>query len=181
MIALVALFFGALAFGATLIGPQKILYFIAQFMGSDIVSSLASAFFSSTQSAATKNSKGEEEAPVKTPNIKEELCREILEKKYNLPFPNVRPDWLVNPLTGRRLELDCYNEQLSIAVEYNGYQHYVFPNRFHKSKEEFDRQQARDKLKQEMCKQRGIKLVIVPYTITKKQLESHIERELAGL
>jgi hypothetical protein len=35
-------------------------------------------------------------------------------------FKSVRPGWLENPLTGRNLELDCYNEYLKLALEYNG-------------------------------------------------------------
>ena len=32
--------------------------------------------------------------------------------------------------TGKSLELDCYNVEYGVALEYNGIQHYKFPNPF---------------------------------------------------
>ena len=54
----------------------------------------------------------------------EQKCKETLEKIYGKEFLCVRPDFLRNPETNRKLELDCYNEELKLAVEYNGIQHY---------------------------------------------------------
>ena len=45
------------------------------------------------------------------------------------------------------LEIDCYIPELKIGFEYNGEQHYMFPNCFHKTQEEFEAQQQRDILK----------------------------------
>ena len=50
------------------------------------------------------------------------------------------------------LELDGYNHKLRLAFEYNGYQHYDYPNVFHKTREEFYKQRERDRLKAELCK-----------------------------
>jgi len=105
----------------------------------------------------------------------EKLCRNILEKFYNKPFPTARPDFLINPETSRNLELDCYNAELSIALEYNGAQHYVFPNKFHKTQEEFDDQKARDKHKIDVCARAGIYLITVPYDIPHAKLAKFIE------
>jgi hypothetical protein len=33
----------------------------------------------------------------------------------------VRPDFLKNPATGRNLEIDCFNNQLKIGLEYQGF------------------------------------------------------------
>ncbi|NQZ58906.1 MAG: carbohydrate-binding protein [Lentisphaeraceae bacterium] len=51
-----------------------------------------------------------------------------------------------NPVTGgsHNLEIDCYNDELRIGVEYQGRQHYSFNPRFHKNKEAFRNQQYRD-------------------------------------
>ena len=41
-------------------------------------------------------------------------------------FSPIRPNFLVDPQTNYKLELDGYNEELNIAFEYNGIQHYKF-------------------------------------------------------
>jgi hypothetical protein len=45
-------------------------------------------------------------------------------------FVKIRPAWLRNTVhnTGRNLEIDCYNEELGICVEYDGQQHASYPN-----------------------------------------------------
>jgi len=47
----------------------------------------------------------------------EEKCRNILRKIYGVDFPSARPDFLKNPVSGKNLELDCYNEKLKLALE----------------------------------------------------------------
>ena len=55
-------------------------------------------------------------------------CRRVLEHLFRRPFNKSRPDFLRNPVTGGNfnLELDCYNRDLRLAVEYNGAQHYKY-------------------------------------------------------
>lgn len=93
----------------------------------------------------------------------EEQCRTIFEDIYKKPFPSV---WgkIRNPLTRSKMQLDGYNEELGIAFEYNGRQHYEYPNHWHKSRIEFKRQQYRDSIKREQCERLGIKLIEIPYT-----------------
>jgi hypothetical protein len=105
----------------------------------------------------------------------EKLCRNILEKFFNKPFPTCRPDFLVNTESNANLELDCYNEELNLAVEYNGAQHYNYPNKFHKTEEEFKEQLRRDALKKQICQDRGIYLLIVPYWIPHGHIPKFIE------
>lgn len=70
-------------------------------------------------------------------------------------------------LNGLELDGVVFNEKNEIlfAFEYDGYQHFNFPNIFHETKQEFDEQVERDKLKDKMCKELGIKLIRIPYTI----------------
>lgn len=105
----------------------------------------------------------------------ERICKDTLEKLYGLPFKKERLKCLENPLTGRRLELDCYNEQLQIAVEYNGIQHYVWPNYTGQSYEDFIYQIQRDQLKVELCDKNGIYLITVPYNIPMKKIPDYIQ------
>ena len=95
----------------------------------------------------------------------EALCKQVIEEIYNAPFYCVRPDFLKNPETGRNLELDLYNDFHKVAVEYDGEQHYRFPNSFHKTREEFINQVRRDEYKIDMCDKHGIYLIRVPYNL----------------
>ena len=96
----------------------------------------------------------------------EMLCSRALEAIVNRPVEvNVRNLGLINPQTRRQLEIDCYDPISKIGVEYNGIQHYTYPNSFHKSREDFEAQVQRDGLKAELCAQRGIRLVTIPYVI----------------
>ena len=105
----------------------------------------------------------------------EKLCRKAIEEIYNKPFPTCRPDFLKNPETKRNLELDCYNEELKIAVEYNGIQHYKWPNFTNQKVEDFVKQIRRDKFKVDMCDANGVYLITVPYNIPDKKIKSYIE------
>src|SRR4030042_3157633 len=37
----------------------------------------------------------------------EDICKKTLERIYKKKFSRIRPDWLRNPETNRKLELDC--------------------------------------------------------------------------
>ena len=91
-------------------------------------------------------------------------CRKSLEARFpEHEFKKVRLDKFINPDTGARLELDLYNEELNLAIEYNGRQHYEFVPFFHRNdQEEFEKQKARDIIKEGYCDIFEIKLIIVP-------------------
>lgn len=61
------------------------------------------------------------------------------------------------------LELDIYIPELKLAFEYNGIQHYEFKEFFHKTEEEFEAQQYRDRCKKKICKLKGITLIRIRY------------------
>ena len=97
----------------------------------------------------------------------EKLCRQILEEETGLDFPSIRPNFLNNIETNYNLELDGYCEDLNLAFEYQGRQHYEYSEYFHrKSYEIFEEQQKRDRLKLKLCKKNGIDVIIIPYTLT---------------
>lgn len=104
----------------------------------------------------------------------EHLCRDVMEAVYGKKFPKAHPAWLKNPETGGSLELDCYNEELKIAVEYNGEQHYKWPSGFNMSFEDFQQQVRRDRYKKEMCERLGVYLIIVPYDIPTSEIPSYL-------
>lgn len=109
-------------------------------------------------------------------------CRRVMESLFNKPFNKIRPNFLRNPVTSTsgdiNLELDCYNPELKIAVEYNGIQHYKQSDFFHKSRDAFQNQQYRDYMKRDMCEKNGILLIEVPYTVKIENIRAFILKEL---
>jgi hypothetical protein len=95
---------------------------------------------------------------------------------------NIRPKFLTNPNTGRALEIDCYCPELGCGVEYNGLQHYEYPNIFNKSEEEFEQQVERDLIKRELADLNGTPIFTVPCTVDsvvfdpQSQKYNHIKR-----
>lgn len=116
---------------------------------------------------------------IKNKKIHETKCRQIIESIYNKPFPSIRPSWLKNH-TNKNLELDMYNEELKLAIEYDGEQHYKYSPFFHKSPNDLIKQQERDKLKENICKGKGIRLIRIPYTVKFNELESYIKSKIVN-
>lgn len=103
-------------------------------------------------------------------------CRNFLNKIFKKPFIKVRN--IYNPITHQYLELDCYNDELKLAIEYQGAQHYKYCKFFHKNIESFRNQQYRDELKRIYCKQLGITLIEVPYTVKESQIDNYLFKQL---
>lgn len=120
-----------------------------------------------SHSRAPKESKGEKK------------CRDVLQSIFHKPFPNCRPDFMFNSVTGNNLELDMFNYDLKLAVEYNGQQHYKYTPFMHgNTKDKFYAQQYRDRIKKDACKKLKINLIEVPYTIKENQIEEFLKKEL---
>ena len=104
----------------------------------------------------------------------EQACKKAIEEIYNKPFYCVRPNFLKNPDTKRNLELDMYNHELKIGVEYSGIQHYKWPNFTGQSREKFIEQVRRDKFKIDCCDNNGVYLITVPYTVKESEIKDYI-------
>lgn len=74
----------------------------------------------------------------------------------------VHPIWAVSN-KGALLEYDIGIVDQKLLVEYNGLQHYEFPNYFHKTKKQFLAQKFRDRIKKEMAEQHGYNFIVVKY------------------
>ena len=98
-----------------------------------------------------------------TSSISERRFKTEIEQQTGIIFEKAYPKWLINNITGAQMELDLYNKTLNIAIEYNGYQHYEFPNVFHKTRREFDEQVGRDILKEQLCIAHGIKFIKIKW------------------
>jgi hypothetical protein len=113
------------------------------------------------------------------PRSRENVMRSALAALTGKEFVKIRPSWLRNPATGRPLEIDAWNEELKLACEFQGYQHTVFPNCFHKTYDDFERQQQRDKVKADMLRSKNIRLLEVPHTVIAKETPSFLAEHLS--
>lgn len=129
-----------------------------------------------------KTEKIPDEKPSKFVSKGERACREYLEKRFNEPFPNVRPRWLLNPKKkngkNHRMEIDCYCEKLKLGVEYDGIHHKEYPNPFHKTREEFEEQVMRDNYKDLICKAKGVLLIRVPHDVPINKIPEYLDERL---
>jgi len=109
-------------------------------------------------------------------NISEEKCRFIFESLTKLQFPS---DWSILG----NLQLDGFCKELMMAFEYQGIQHYQFFAQWHKTEKDFIKQRERDKVKSDLCQQKGIRKINIPYTksITDESLEQYIRSYLLKL
>jgi hypothetical protein len=113
-------------------------------------------------------------------NRRESACKKILERLFpGREFRKVRHRDFINPTTGRRLELDLYNAELRLALEYNGPQHYYRVDHW-QTEQQFEEQKTRDLIKENYCQIYDIKLIIVP-NLGEAELEEFIGKSCAAL
>lgn len=94
-------------------------------------------------------------------NYGEEICRIYFEEIFGKSFPKSKPKFLA---TGLRavMELDGFCEDLKLAFEHHGEQHYRWVPRFQSSENDFFEQQRRDAAKVELCRVAGVTLIEIP-------------------
>jgi len=110
-------------------------------------------------------------------NIGEELTRATFQEvfpEHNFERTQAVP-WM------EKLELDGYNEELQLAFEYQGVQHYKRVDYFQQTEEDFKSQQARDARKRQLCEANGCTLLEIPYTIKHGDVRAHVRSLLAAL
>ncbi len=105
---------------------------------------------------------------------REQRVRNILEQIFRSSFPSIKPSWLINPKTNRRLELDCYNAGLKMAFEVDGEQHHKYLPFYHRTHQNYLDMKERDMMKGMMCEKMEVKLIRIPYTIDENDLEEYI-------
>ncbi len=113
--------------------------------------------------ATPNNIKHGKWCPTCSEGLGERVCRLYFQKIFQKPFIKVRPEWLRNK-TGFPLELDGYCEELKIAFEHQGRQHY-------KKTSLFQSNFARDEYKRTLCKKNGVKLIEIPEVLTDTKIE----------
>ena len=141
---------------------------------------LSEQFNNAKRNRSRSHSKHKSRTPPKM-SKGESICKAYLQRRFNKPFTNQRPKYMFNSVTGKALELDCYNKDLGLAVEYNGKQHYEYTPYFHKSRADFQNQCYRDKMKRDICKKLGIRLIEVPYKVKAEDIPNFLEDHLKRL
>ena len=115
--------------------------------------------------------------PTCSKGVSERITKLVFEKITGKTFYKCFPKWLKNSL-GNKMELDGYNEELSIAFEYHGEQHYKEIKFFHKGRKSFERRVKDDELKRSQCEERGITLIEVPYYLEHEEIQEFVTEKL---
>ena len=110
----------------------------------------------------------------------ERIVRDICEQLFGTQFPKARPTWLRNA-RGNLMELDGYCEQLSLAFEYQGQQHYKPLVFFHGDKETLGQRKADDARKRKLCRANGVHVLVIPYTVKLDDVPAYIVAEVNDL
>ena len=83
-----------------------------------------------------------------------------------MPFIKVRPEF------NGHLELDGFNEELQLAFEMQGIQHYAQSPKYHRKAKDLHEQIEKDLRKHRLCQRNRVTLLLIPYYIAEKGLEA---------
>lgn len=102
----------------------------------------------------------------------ENIVRRVFETIFDKKFPKKKPKWLKHNKSF--LELDGYCEELGIAFEHQGLQHYVITI-FSNTKKQLNKIKLRDSIKKKLCVNNGVKLIIVPDVFSKLGIDNLVD------
>jgi hypothetical protein len=112
------------------------------------------------------------------PGTREKVCRQVLEHLLKAAFPKRRPDWL-RTSKGRKAELDGFNEDLRLAFEYQGQQHFTHVPFFHTGDKSLELRVEDDRLKRETCNAHNITLLEINIDVPLEDLQAHLVDQIA--
>lgn len=113
-------------------------------------------------------------------NKTEGMVRRYLECRFGQPMPSRRLPWLIDS-EGKQRVLDGYSEELKLAFEYHGVQHFEHTKFFHTDKT-LEQQQVRDAFVREACVAAGVTLLEItslPDGYTQADFTAHLAATLA--
>lgn len=99
-----------------------------------------------------------------------------LEHITRIPFPQAKPTWLRE--CGKQLELDGYNSDAKIALEFSGPLH----TKWHpgvETREKFLQRVGRDAYKKALCKQMGVSLIVVDASLPRDKVYDYLRSRLS--
>jgi hypothetical protein len=105
----------------------------------------------------------------------ERICRTFFEQMFRNAFPKARPSWLINS-DGFQMELDGCCDNLGIAFEHQGLQHFQQRKLF-QTERQFEKRRSDDERKQILCNEHNITLIEIPqivYMLPVSQVQQYI-------
>lgn len=114
-----------------------------------------------------------------TNNKSENRTREMLEYLLGYKFEKSYPEWLINDLTERQMELDGFNVANKIAFEFQGEQHYKLCG--WNNENSLKELQYRDELKKKLCKDNNVILLIIDESSKTKRWSGLLEEIVKSL
>lgn len=106
----------------------------------------------------------------------EELARTTFRQLFGAPFRKARPKWLRNS-RGRQMELDGFEESLSLAFEYQGRQHFENVG-IYSSDAQLKQRIVDDKDKARLCRENGVTLIILNWDTEIYEFPKEIQAQL---
>ncbi len=116
-----------------------------------------------TWEATPNNIKRDKWCPICSEGLGERICRLFFQKIFGFEFIKVRPDWLISS-KGFPLELDGYCEELKLAFEHQGRQHY-------KTISMYSKREHYDEEKRVLCEANKISLIEIPEILTDTKIK----------
>lgn len=113
--------------------------------------------------ASPNNIKHDKWCPTCSEGLGERICRLFFQKLFGFNFIKIRPHWLKNS-KGFLLELDGYCEELNLAFEHQGRQHYS-KNSFFSNHINYDEE------KRKLCKERSVTLIEIPEVLNDTKIK----------
>lgn len=114
---------------------------------------------------------------IKFGRMSEQICRTTFEQIFSKKFPKVKPIWLTN-VRGNRMELDGFCQELNLAFEYQGEQHYKI-GPFTRNEKALQTRKADDLQKLQLCKANGVSLALIKYTQDLSELPKFLKNFLS--
>lgn len=102
-----------------------------------------------------------------------------VEHLLGYPFDETTFDWLKD--SDKSLTLDAYNKDYNLTVEFRGVQHNIYVKSFHKTKEESEVFLKSVKVKDGLCKDNGVEMITVSYSIEIENVCEYIWKALVKL
>lgn len=110
-----------------------------------------------------------------TSKLQRQVSNYLHENSSYLIRENYRPDWLISD-RGTRLELDFYIDEIKLAIEVQGIQHYVYVEYFHKDANGFKQRLLDDRYKKDYCEHHGIRFVEIASDSEISELSKYLRK-----
>lgn len=117
--------------------------------------------------------------PICSKFTREKYVKDLLYNITKKDFTKTRTlPWLKDDTNNNHMELDGYNNELKVAFEYQGEQHYILTYKNQYNNETLENIKRKDKLKLKLCYENRVKLIVVPYWVHNTRLEQFLREHI---